>query len=189
MSTLVALQNEEIAPDPQGREDTLAAHYYIDQNVMETEIRDLLYNFWQFVCHASEAAEPGDYFAFTLHGQEYFLVRTPEGELKGFHNVCPHRGHRLVDGHGNKSRITCPYHAWTFTLDGDLRGARGVNRKTADISQRSLIPVRVDQVVGFVFINANMEAEPLAEFAPGMEAQMSASLPGTARLCCQFGQR
>lgn len=177
MSSVVAPQTGEIAPDPQGREDTLAAHYYVDQKVMETEIRDLLYNSWQFVCHDSEVAEPGDYYAFPLQGQEYFLVRTETGDLRGFHNVCPHRGHRLVDGKGSKSRITCPYHAWTFTLDGTLRGAHGVNRKSTGAERRKLIPVRVDQIVGLVFINANTDAESLAEFVPGLETQILRACP------------
>ena len=168
--------HQEITHDPDGRIDTLAAHYYIDPKVMEAEIRDLLYNNWQFVCHVTEVAEPGDFYAFSLQGQEYFLVRTPEGVLKGFHNVCPHRGHRLVDGHGNKSRITCPYHAWTFGLDGNLRGARGIDRKSNPERYR-LIPIRVDQIVGMVFVSANLDIEPLADFAPGLAAQMLRACP------------
>ncbi len=178
MSVANALMGTEIAPDPAGREDTLASHYYVDQRVMEAELRDLLYNSWQFVCHESEVANPGDFYAFTLHGQDFFLVRTAKGELKGFHNVCPHRGHRLVKGQGNKSRVTCPYHAWTFTLEGKLRGARGVDRASeASQERRNLLPVRVDRIVGFVFINADLEAESLADFAPGLEQQMLRACP------------
>ncbi|WP_371229015.1 aromatic ring-hydroxylating oxygenase subunit alpha [Roseovarius sp. 2305UL8-3] len=166
----------EIKHDPNGRADTLAAIYYSDQKVMEAELRDLLYNNWQFVCHVSDVAEPGDFYAFSLQGQEYFLVRTAEGELKGYHNVCPHRGHRLVDGSGNSSRITCPYHAWTFGLNGNLRGARGVNRKS-DSEKYKLLPIRVDNLLGFIFVCPNPDVVPLAEFAPGLAAQMLRACP------------
>ncbi|WP_370232046.1 aromatic ring-hydroxylating dioxygenase subunit alpha [Cognatishimia sp.] len=171
----------EIAPEADGRQDTLAARYYVEQNVMDAEVRDLLYTSWQFVCHESELANPGDYYAFTLHGQDFFLVRTPDGDLRGFHNVCPHRGHRLVEGQGNKSRVTCPYHAWTFTLEGKLRGARGVDRTSGtNQGRKNLLPVRVDQIVGFVFINADLDGESLADFAPGLEQQMLTACPDLA---------
>ncbi|WP_350334264.1 aromatic ring-hydroxylating oxygenase subunit alpha [Coralliovum pocilloporae] len=169
----------EIAHDPDGRKDTLAAYYYTDQKVMEAEVNDLLYNSWQFVCHVSDIAEPKDFYAFSLQGQEYFLTRTTDGDLKGYHNVCPHRGHRLVNGSGRKSVITCPYHAWTFGLDGNLRGARGVDRK-ASPERHQLIPIRVDVLLGLVFVSANPDIQPLADYAPGMAAQMLRACPDLA---------
>lgn len=180
MSTVASLPGAAISPDDSTRETTLASRYYTDTDVMQREIRELLYQSWQFVCHHSDLANPGDFHAFTLHGQEFFLVRTMDGELKGYHNVCPHRGHRLVDGQGNKSRITCPYHAWTFGLEGNLRGARGVDRKVAGDRKISLLPIRVDQLVGLVFVNTDMAAPTLAEFAPGLEAQMLRACPDLA---------
>ncbi|NRB05002.1 MAG: aromatic ring-hydroxylating dioxygenase subunit alpha [Rhodobacteraceae bacterium] len=166
----------EIPYDHDGRSDALAAVYYTDQNVMKAEVHDLLYNTWQFVCHISDVDQEGTYFAFSLHGQEYFLVRGHDGTLRGFHNVCPHRGHRLVDGSGQKSRIVCPYHAWTFDLDGSLRGARGIDRRSA-VQKHKLLPIRVDTVLGFVFVSANLDIAPLAEYAPGMAAQMLRACP------------
>ncbi|WP_354425805.1 Rieske 2Fe-2S domain-containing protein, partial [Mesorhizobium abyssinicae] len=77
------------------------------------------------------SARFGRLFAFTLNGLELFIVRTPDG-LKGYHNVCPHRGHRLVEGRGNKSQLTCPYHAWTFALDGKLRVLSDWGRRGQD---------------------------------------------------------
>ena len=78
MATVTQLHGEEILPEEGGREATLAARYYTEGGVMQAEIRDLLYKLWQFICHDSEVAEPGDFFAFDLHGQSYFLVRTAE---------------------------------------------------------------------------------------------------------------
>ncbi len=184
MSTVTQLHGEEIPISEEGRDATLAARYYTDPDVMKTEIHDLLYKSWQFICHDSELAEPGDFYAFELHGQNYFLVRTIDGELKGYHNVCPHRGHRLVEGQGNKSRITCPYHAWTFGLDGALRGARGVKRD----ERYKLLSVQVDQLVGFVFVNVDVDAAPLAEFAPGLEAQLLRACPDLPNYVVNSGE-
>lgn len=167
----------EINAFESSRLETLAARYYTEPDILKRELSDLLYNSWQFVCHESQLPSTGDFFAFTLHGREFFLVRTSDGDLKGYHNVCPHRGHRLVEGRGNKSQITCPYHAWTFALDGRLRGARGVERETARAPTRSLIPVRVDQLVGLVFVNANLLAPSLEEFLPGLQAQVLRACP------------
>ncbi|MFD2741628.1 aromatic ring-hydroxylating dioxygenase subunit alpha [Sulfitobacter aestuarii] len=158
-------------------DQTLAAVYYLSQSVMDAEVRHLLYNSWQFACHISEVAQPGDYYTFSMHGQDYFIVRTLERALKAFYNVCPHRGHRLVEGQGNKSRITCPYHAWTFGLDGALRGARGMARSSIDFENFGLLPVAIDTLAGFVFINASNTAAPLDEFAAELEAQMLKACP------------
>lgn len=159
---------------------TLSAKFYTEPEAMAAEIRDLFYTTWQFVCHVSDLPESGDFYAFSLHGQDYFLVRTMEGDIRGYSNVCPHRGHRLVEGTGNKSRITCPYHAWTFGLDGQLRGARGVSRGVAQSQGRTLLPIAVDQILGLVFVNQSKTAVPLAEFAPGLEGQILRACPDIA---------
>lgn len=159
---------------------TLSAKFYTEPEAMAAEIRDLFYTTWQFVCHVSDLPESGDFYAFSLHGQDYFLVRTMEGDIRGYSNVCPHRGHRLVEGTGNKSRITCPYHAWTFGLDGQLRGARGVSRGVAQSQGRTLLPIAVDQILGLVFVNQSITAVPLAEFAPGLEGQILRACPEIA---------
>ena len=141
---------------------TLAADFYLDPLVVRSELDDLFHNTWQFVCHVSDIAQPGDYFTFEMHGQDYFLVIGTDGCLRGFANVCPHRGHKLLEGYGNKSRITCPYHAWTFGLDGALRGARGISLKAVDFEKLGLIPIAVDTLAGLVFVNTSNDAPPFA---------------------------
>ena len=106
---------------------TLAASYYTSDEVLTQEKRNLFFKTWQFVCHASELAEAGSYKTMTIFDQNIMLVRTQEGDLRGYFNVCPHRGHMLVEGSGQKRAFTCPYHAWTFGLKGDLLGVCGVN--------------------------------------------------------------
>ena len=173
-------QNATVAFDdpPSGR--TLAAAYYLDQNVIGAELADLLHHSWQFACHVSDVPNPGDFFTLAIQGQDYFVVRTLVGDLKAFANVCPHRGHRLVEGQGNKTRITCPYHAWTFGLDGALRGARGMARKRQDFARFGLIEVALDTLAGFVFLNPGNAAPPLSDYAPGLEGQMLRACPDLA---------
>jgi choline monooxygenase len=167
----------KLQADMRNSEHTLAAHFYTDPSVMRAEIDDLFHSTWQFVCHISDLAKPGDYFTFEMHGQDYFLVLGQDHELRGFANVCPHRGHKLVEGHGNKSRITCPYHAWTFGLDGALRGARGISRRAVDFEKLGLSPIAVDTLAGFVFVNTSGDADPLRDFAPGLEGQIFNACP------------
>lgn len=129
--------------------------------------------YWQLVCHSSEVANPGEYYTFNLHGQDMFIVRHKDGELSAFYNVCPHRGHRLLELQGKKSSITCPHHAWTFNLDGSLRGARNFDCQALKSDGRfDLKALKVDQLVGFIFVNADLSALSLAKFAPGLEAQI-----------------
>ncbi len=153
-------------------ERTLEARYYLDSSVMKTEQQDLLYRSWQFVGHISDVISPGDYFTFSLQNQDYFLVRDTDGTLRGYANVCPHRGHRLLDGQGTRARITCPYHAWTFGLDGALRGAKGMSRRDVDFEKLGLISIAVDILAGLVFVNPSSDAVPLRTYAPGLEGQM-----------------
>ncbi len=162
-------------------ERTLEAQYYLDRSVMEAETRDLLYRSWQFVCHVSDVAAPGDFFTFTLQQQDYFIVRTMEGDLRGYANVCPHRGHRLLDGQGNKARITCPYHAWTFSLEGALRGAKGMSRKSVDFENFGLIDIGIDTLAGLIFVNPSNDAVPLRNYAPGLEGQILRACPELER--------
>lgn len=172
--------NSQLQPlqiDGKNSEHTLAAHFYIDPLVMRSEVDDLFHTTWQFVCHVSDVAKPGNYFTFDLHGQDYFLVLGADGHLRGFANVCAHRGHKLLEGIGNKSRITCPYHAWTFGLDGALRGARGISRNAIDFKRLGLTPIAVDTVAGLVFVNTSNDAPPLRSFAPGLEGQIFNACP------------
>lgn len=144
---------------------------------MLPEKQDLFHATWQFVCHVSNIRDTGDSFTFTLHGEEYSLVLHGEGILRGYANVCPHQGHRLVDGTGNKRVITCSYHAWTFGRYGALRGARELSRREKDFDQIGLSPVAVDVLAGLVFVNTSNTAPALKEFAPGLEDQIFNACP------------
>ncbi|MEO1492441.1 MAG: aromatic ring-hydroxylating dioxygenase subunit alpha [Pseudomonadota bacterium] len=158
---------------------TLPAYYYTDPAVLEIERRELFFRTWQYACHASVLAEPGCYTTFSIFDQDIMLVHGQDGVVRAFYNVCAHRGHQLVAGSGQKTRLTCPYHAWTYALDGRLVGVRGGEHTTKVAkSEICLSEIRVDRLLDFYFINLDPDAQPLAAYAPGLEAEIAAATPG-----------
>ena len=156
----------------------LPAKYYVDEGVLSQEKDKLFFKTWQYACHISQLNEPGDYVATEILGQNVFVVRDEDNEIKAFYNVCPHRGHKLVEGIGKKKVIVCPYHQWSYSLDGSLRH----NRKTSTslspaVNLICLNPVRIDRLLDFVFINLDADALPIAEYWPGLEEHVLAACP------------
>lgn len=156
----------------------LPARYYINEQILRQEKEKIFFKTWQFACHVTKLDEPGAYVAVNVLGQNIFVVRDRDGEIKAFYNVCPHRGHKLVEGMGNKKVIICPYHQWSYSLDGSLRHHRGTSTsQTPTKSQICLTPVRVDRLLDFIFVNLDPNAEPIAEFWPGLEEHVQATCP------------
>ncbi|CAG2159951.1 aromatic ring-hydroxylating oxygenase subunit alpha [Cupriavidus numazuensis] len=158
---------------------TLPASYYTKEAVFEYEKEKIFANSWICVAHRSELAESNDYVTREIIGESIVVLRDREGVLRAFYNVCPHRGHQLLQGSGRaKNVITCPYHAWTFKLDGELALARNCdNVPNFDKSKSSLVPVKVEEYAGFVFVNMNPDAGSVEEQLPGLEARMRAACP------------
>lgn len=157
---------------------SLEARYYTDPKIFEVEKHGLLARTWQFACHASDVAAPGDYKAFTLAGEDLFVVRDRENVLHCYYNVCQHRAHQLVKGHGNTRVIVCPYHAWTYELTGNLRAAP--NSKSVpgfDASKICLSPVRVEEFLGFIFVNLDAEAAPMDAWFPDARKELEEWVP------------
>lgn len=168
---------------------TLPAPFYTQQSVFEFEKEKVFANAWICVAHRSELAEPNDYVTREIIGESIVVLRDREGELRAFYNVCPHRGHQLLQGSGRtKNVITCPYHAWTFKLDGELALARNCdNVNNFDKDKASLVPLKVEEYAGFVFINMNPKAGSVEDQLPGLQARLRAACPVIAQL--QLGAR
>lgn len=165
--------------DPQSdRLRALPARYYVDREILAREKEQLFFRSWQYACHISELDAPGAYVTTEILGQNVFVVRSEDGGVSAFYNVCPHRGHKLVEGKGNKSTIVCPYHQWSFTLDGSVRGLRKTpTSHTPEMARICLYSVRVDRLLDFLFVNLDPDAEPIADFWPGLEEQILAASP------------
>jgi phenylpropionate dioxygenase-like ring-hydroxylating dioxygenase large terminal subunit len=143
---------------------TLPAAWYSDPAVLAQERERVFASAWQYAGPAGQVSEPGSFFASVAGHIPVAIVRGRDGELRGFVNVCRHRGHLVVEGAGCRETLQCPYHAWTYGLDGVLRKAPRSEREPGfDASSFSLLPVSVDTWGLFVFVNPDPDAGPLAE--------------------------
>jgi phenylpropionate dioxygenase-like ring-hydroxylating dioxygenase large terminal subunit len=163
---------------------SLPAPYFYDQSIFEAERRRIFHRSWHLVAHVNELRSPGDFVTYDILDQSVLVTRSKDGVLRAFHNVCQHRGNRLVEAaRGHAPAFTCGYHAWTYALDGRLRGApRAECLSDFDKSRHGLKPVRAEILASFVFINLDPGAQPVAEMAPDAEAQMRRHLPDIDRL-------
>jgi choline monooxygenase len=172
-----------LAANP-ARSRTLPGYLYSDARVLDEEKRRIFYKSWQLAGHVTEMPEPGDYVTVDVAGQSIFVMRGKEGELSAFFNVCQHRAHELLKGKGHvKSAIVCPYHAWAYELDGTLRKARATaHMPEFDPADYSLVPVRLEEMLGFLFVNLDPEAKPLATLVPDMIEDMRQTMPWLGEL-------
>ena len=144
--------------------DTLPYSWYADPKVAAAERDEIFRRSWQYVGHLGELDGPGSYFPTQLAGLPVVVVLDREGELRAFLNVCRHRATVLVDEPRRRGTIQCPYHAWTYGLDGCLRGApRSKDEPGFDMGELGLVPVAVGTWGPFVFANADLEGPSLEE--------------------------
>lgn len=136
---------------------------YFSQELFELECETLFKTHWQFVCHVNEAADIGAYVTFDVAGERALVIRGHDGILRGFHNLCRHRGSRIVPearGVCNKAMV-CPYHGWAYNLDGGLRGI--ANRDSFPPMQAEkwgLKPLEMEIWNGLVFIRFQAGPQP-----------------------------
>ena len=107
---------------------SLPKWYYTDPKVLEREKDKIFAKCWQYAGHLGQLAEVGSYFTLEFMDESLIFVRDADRKIRGFYNVCQHRAHKLVEGQGCKKILTCPYHAWSYALDGRLLSARGMDR-------------------------------------------------------------
>jgi choline monooxygenase len=123
------------------------------------------------------------YVTAQIAGMSIVVVRTHEGELKAFCNVCKHRAHELVSGAGTTRNLVCPYHAWTYDLDGHLTGARRTGSLIGfDTAKICLDEVRVTEFGGIVCVDLDPAATPLAEQAGELGAEIAHWAPDVVQL-------
>jgi carnitine monooxygenase subunit len=131
---------------------------------------------WQIVCHGSDIPGAGDWRTIDLLGESIVVVRGDDGVVRGFVNVCRHRGMRLVDGAGGcAKKLVCPYHAWVYELDGRLSGVpmRG-DYPALDMAATGLVAVDVEVWQGFVFVRLRGHGGPsVAEMMAPAEAEIT----------------
>lgn len=146
-----------------GQARGLAGRFYTSPEIFAAEVGHVLLRQWFFAGRADELPNPGDYRAIETVGGPVLLTRDEHGELHAFANSCRHRGAQLLEGCGSRRSIVCPYHAWSYRLDGALLRAPGMQDVPGfDIAGESLVPVRMDSWQGNLFLNFDGNAAGLA---------------------------
>jgi Rieske 2Fe-2S family protein len=148
---------------------TLPQRYFVSPKIFEEEQEKIFSAQWVLVGHQSQIAKAGDYFVQEVAGESVIVVHDQKDTLHAFYNVCRHRGTRLCEEQsGHSAAIQCPYHAWTYGLDGRLIGAPHMDLvRGFDKTDYSLHPVNLGLWEGFIFVNLADEPESLEEwFAP-----------------------
>lgn len=171
----------------------LPAWTYHSDALTELEKDQLFRTHWQIVCHVSDVPNPGDFMTLDAFGERVLVVRDRDDALRGFLNVCRHRGSRVVaEEHGNcRNALVCPYHGWVYNLDGTLRGAaRPESFPEIDRVAFGLPPVDLEVWNGLVFVRLAPGPQPsvaelLAPFAAEAERYRMAEMLPADRLWTQ----
>ncbi|KAH6837914.1 choline monooxygenase [Perilla frutescens var. hirtella] len=138
---------------------TPPSSWYTDPNFYDFELNRVFYTGWQVVGYTEQIKEPHDYFTGRLGNIEYVVSRDEKGMLHAFHNVCRHHASLLAAGAGKKSCFVCPYHGWTYGLDGTLvKATRITGIKNFKANEMGLVPLRVAIWGPFVLINFGVKS-------------------------------
>ncbi len=161
----------------------LPGDFYTSKDIEKLERENIFQKEWLCVAREEEFEEYGDYRAIDIAGEPIVLCRAKDGQLRAFYNVCRHRGTAVVEGSGNRKSFQCPYHAWTYDLEGILRGAPYTDEIEGFAKEDfGLKSVLLDTWGGFVFINLNPNCDPLLESLGSFTEVFSPYRPQDCRL-------
>lgn len=156
---------------------------YRDPQFLKIEQQQIFHKSWQFLCHEEKLREPGSYLATEIQGQSIVAVRDENGELRAFYNVCKHRGHELLQGEGQTQLIRCPYHAWTYDLNGALKIARRSEHiENFERSAVCLDQVQIEIFCHLVFVNLDLAATSLAQQSGELADEIIGYAPDLSQL-------
>ena len=144
---------------------------YTSEDFLQRELETIFSREWVCVGRTSSVKEPGDYITYELAGQPIVVLRDRDGSLRAFSNVCLHRMSTLLEGSGNTRSIVCPYHAWTYNLDGTLRGAPFMKETTGFCKEDYQLPsVRCEEWLGWIYVTLDKTRASVAEELKPLEA-------------------
>ena len=143
---------------------------YTSPEFAAAEVEHIFARDWQSAGRADTLKNPGDYLTMTIAGEPIVILRDREGTLRAMSNVCRHRMSTILEGRGNVRSIVCPYHAWTYNLDGSLRGAPAMAANESFCKENiALPPVRVENWLGWIMVTLNPGAPSPHEALAGVE--------------------
>jgi len=155
---------------------SLPAWLYTDQRFFEAEREKIFASAWHIVGHSNDAPSPGDYITLDVLGERVVTVRGEDSKLRSFHNVCRHRAGKIAQeargacGH----RLVCPYHAWSYKLDGSFAGApKWQGFDGLDAKELSLKPVDQEIFHGFIFVRFEPGLPSVADMMAPYEEELA----------------
>ncbi len=155
------------------RDFSLPQAFYTDQAYYQVDLEEIFYREWLFIGHDCEIPAPGNYFTVQVGAYPVIIVRGKDARIQAFHNVCRHRGSRVCKAEKGKSaKLVCPYHQWTYELDGKLLFARDMGT-SFDKANYGLKPVRCETVGGYIFISLADEPADFASVRSHVEAYLA----------------
>ncbi|GLS31165.1 Phenylpropionate dioxygenase, large terminal subunit [Mesorhizobium albiziae] len=150
---------------------------YHSPALLEVEKEHVFRNHWQIACHVSDVPSPGNYLTMDVVGERALIVRGADGVVRAFHNICRHRGSRVVAAEKGtcKNALVCPFHGWVYNLDGTLRGAaRPRSFPDLDKTEFGLMPLDLEIWMGFIFVRFRQGPQPsVAELMAPFEAEIA----------------
>jgi choline monooxygenase len=161
------IQQLHAVQQPLRRASTLPPWCYASQEWYELEAERIFFKEWLSVGLVEQVPNPGDYFSVDLLGEPIVIVRDKDGTIRALSAVCRHRGAPVVQGEGHCNVFQCPYHSWTYGLDGELLATPGRPRPMDDVenfdkNDYSLVSFKVDSWGGLLFVNFDPDAQSLA---------------------------
>ncbi|WP_346839452.1 aromatic ring-hydroxylating dioxygenase subunit alpha [Microbulbifer sp. SAOS-129_SWC] len=156
-----------------GSED-ISTDRYTSREFFDLEVEKVWRKTWQVACRENRLRKSGDYYVYDIVNDSILLTRTESGEIRGFHNSCLHRGRALKKGAGNSDHLRCPYHGWSWDLDGEFLGAPCQwDFPHVDKAKAKLPQVRVATWGGWVFINMDEDAPSLEDYMEVLPEHMN----------------
>lgn len=156
--------------EPFERAKAMPKSVYVSEAFARAEETHIFAREWLCAGRADALANPGDYMTMEISGEPVIILRDREGQLRGLSNVCRHRMSTLLEGRGNTRSIVCPYHAWTYNLDGTLRGAPAMALNESFCKDQVALPqVRVADWLGWIMVTLNPDAPEPAEVLKDVE--------------------
>ena len=143
---------------------TLDQKFYIDDEIFKLDLNNFFFKQWVFIGHISRIPNPGDYFLFNIGNESIIIIKGFDSKIHAHYNVCRHRGsHICLEEEGNKRLLTCPYHAWSYNLDGSIKSAR-LMKDDFNPKEWSLNSCNIQVFEGLIFINLSDNCPNFDEF-------------------------
>jgi len=164
----------EMAAMPFEQSQAMPKSVYTSEAFLSQELEHIFQQEWICVGRSSALAKAGDYLTYELAGQPVMVVREQNGSLRAQSNVCLHRMSTMLEGRGHTKSIVCPYHAWTYNLDGTLRGAPAMEQNSSFCKEHYQLPeIHCEEWLGWIMISIAQNPEPLGEQLAEVEAMIA----------------